>query len=63
MNLFSAIQNPLVNVFDIIEDKNSEYGFYVHTYKKPGETEDEWYERDNKNHEFAIKVKKYGKNR
>lgn len=57
MELSEAIANPKINAFDIIPDKRSSYGFQVHTYKKPGETDDEFYERDNRNFQKAFQLK------
>lgn len=37
MDLKTAINNPAINVFDILPDKNSTYGFAVYTYPKPNE--------------------------
>lgn len=52
------IENPLINVFDITDDKKSAFGFDIHTYKKPNETEDEFIKRDEKNLEWTLKLKK-----
>ena len=53
MDLQQAINNPDVNVFDIVEGKEGR--FNVYTYRKPGETDDEYKERDYKNLLWASK--------
>lgn len=58
MTIDEAIANPKINAFDIIPDKRSSYGFQVHTYRKPGETDDEFYEIDNRNLEKALELKR-----
>lgn len=58
MTLIEAINHKDVNVFDIIDDKTSAFGFDIHTYKKPNETEDEFIKRDEKNIEWTLKLKK-----
>ena len=60
MDLQTAINNPLINVFDIIPDPKSKYGFSVHTYRKPGEIWEDWHERDMRNFQKAIELKKAG---
>lgn len=57
MDLNTAINHPLINVFDIWNDKKSNYGFSIYTYRKPGETDDEWHERDTRNFELALRLK------
>lgn len=57
MDLETAIHNPLINVFDIIPDKKSCYGFTVFTYRKLNESDDDWYERDNANFQKALQLK------
>lgn len=61
MDLAKAIDDPRINVFDITHDKTSNFGIQVHTYKKPGESEDEFYERDNRNFEKALQLKNNSK--
>lgn len=47
MTLQEAIQHPRVNVYDISRSKSGK--FEVRTYRKPGETDEEFSEREYKN--------------
>lgn len=58
MTLIEAINNPNMNVFDIWDDKKSNFGFDVYTYRKPNESDEDWHDRDTKNFEFALRLKK-----
>jgi hypothetical protein len=51
------INNPRINVFDIYEDKKSSFKFGVYTYPKPGESEDEFIDRDCRNFQTALELK------
>jgi hypothetical protein len=55
--LQELINNPSINVFDILVDKKSNYGFKIHTYRRPGESDDDFYERDNRNFKKAFELK------
>ncbi len=56
MDLQIAIENPSINVFDIVTLKGGK--FDVHTYRKPNETPEQFEDRDLRNLMFALKLKK-----
>ena len=55
--LNQQILNHKINAFDIYQDKKSNFGFGVHTYRRPGESDYEFYERDNRNFQKAFELK------
>jgi hypothetical protein len=55
MELHEAINHQKINVFDIVTQKNGKFDIY--TYRKPGETKEQFDDRDYKNLMFAIKLK------
>lgn len=61
MDLQQAINHPKVNVFDIFNNK-SHYGFSVFTYRKPGESWDDWGDRDSRNFQKALELKRSANN-
>jgi len=56
MTHLEAIINSHINIFDLIHDKKSKFGISIYTYRKPGETDDDFYERDNRNFEKALRL-------
>lgn len=56
MNQTEAFLHPDVNVFDIINTSSKTY--YVKTYFKADETDQQFQERHRKNEQFADKLKK-----
>lgn len=57
MDLETAINHPDVNVFDIINDVATKLGWRVYTHPKPGEREDQYFDRCRKNFKKALELK------
>jgi hypothetical protein len=55
MDLETAIKNPRINAFDIIQ---LEKGYTVYTYFKPNETKEDFQIRHWRNEKFAERLKK-----